>query len=318
MRQSSEGRSSRACKAGSCQPPCQLACSSALPLADALFNVGGHAREFLQPAQGLRHVAAAQAQVAFAAGLAQLALQLCVQAGGFERELSFAAFARGLRFELAAEFGVVGAHAQGRQHQGAAGLFGVPAAGGAGIAQAQLAQGIVFGAGGIVRAACTFASKAMAAPWLRTSALPSSGSGASWLCRRAGLTCAAAWPAASRRGVRAWWMWRGRIGPFAAGQQLAAAQLALSVRTMAAPPRHSPWVSSRSSGQLVLVPGAGQGVGQLQLQQPGGELRPAVVAPAARWRCLSAMFAALRARRRRRPGRGNSRRLAAAVVRPRA
>ena len=98
----------------------------------------GQARQLLQPAQGLRCIAAVQADSPATAALPQLALQRGVQSGRRQGELALATACGGLGFELARQFGVVGAHAQRRQQQRAAALFGVPASGGVGVAQAQL------------------------------------------------------------------------------------------------------------------------------------------------------------------------------------
>ena len=87
-------------------------------------------------------------------------------------------------------------------------------------------------------AAFTLATKFVAAPWLCAVAWPSSSTGVSCVCISAGsMRCAVA---------RRFQAWDAVHSPLASTSP--PPSCALRLRTMAAPLRHSPWVSSCSSG----------------------------------------------------------------------
>ena len=238
----------------------------------------------MQPAQGLRRIASPQLQFAVAAGGPQGAIELGVQARSRQVQRALAAFFGGLDFELALQFGIVGTNPQRRQRQRATRLLRVPGAGGLGVAQAQLLQKIVLA--GMGSGGWPAGGRVCAGHGLNTGIKPQVGAlaaGFSLAVQRQGgqlgvqLGGVDASEGSSefpglrrcRRGCRCRFAcWR-RLCPFATGQQFAASQLRLD----AAHHGHaiSPFALAVQllQRQALLVPGAGQRVGDFQLQGPG-------------------------------------------------
>ena len=262
--QSSDGTSSFACKAGSCQPPFHWACSSALPLAEALNTdagipgrvcsqrsawVASRPRTLNSPAPLVGRIS--PFNLACSPGADKVSLPWPPFWAGCTSSWppSSASLVRTCRADsvkvppACCAFQLPVALAS-RKRNCSRKLFWPEWVRGAGRLTALAAP----------RAVCTLASKRVMAPWPLTSARPSSGKGASWVCNWAGLICL--------RVAFSCHACSGAVGAAVAGAVAGGAgahsplasnspppSCALRLRTRAAPSRHSPWVSNCSIGK---------------------------------------------------------------------
>ena len=134
-------------------------------------------------------------------------------------------------------------------------------------------------------AVCALASKRVRAPWPCTSARPSSGSGPICVCSSAGLTCCSV-ALSCQAGAGVAVSVAGGFGltvhsPLAISSP--PPSWAFRVRTMAAPFRHSPWVSRLSTGRRFWSQGPGRVLASWSCRVHAGLALAAVMASGCTW-----------------------------------